>query len=93
LREVRVPGSQIKKITLSNLGRNADIAELFQDYLSDTRQRAKIISGNLLGAYGQLKPGSKGRIITFTKHEGGTEQGILMPARFDWEKDIQPQKL
>jgi len=93
LREVRVPGSQIKKITLSNLGRNADIAELFQDYLSDTRQRAKIITGNLLGAYGQLKPGSKGRIITFTKHEGGTEQGILMPARFDWEKDIQPQKL
>jgi len=93
LREVRVPGSQIKKITLSNLGRNADIAELFQDYLSDTRQRAKIITGNLLGAYGQLKPGSKGRIITFTKHEGGTEQGILMPARFDWEKDVTPQKL
>jgi hypothetical protein len=40
-----------------------------------------------------LKPGSKGRIITFTKHEGGTEQGILMPARFDWEKDVTPQKL
>ncbi len=93
LREVRVPGSQIKKITLSNLGRNADIAELFQDYLSDTRQRANIITGNLLGAYGQLKPGSKGRIITFTKHEGGTEQGILMPAKFDWEHDVIPQKL
>jgi len=93
LREVRVPGSQIKKITLSNLGRNADIADLFQDYLSDTRQRAKIIVGNLLGAYGQLKPGSKGRIITFTKHEGGTEQGILLPAKFDWEKDVTPQKL
>jgi hypothetical protein len=93
LREVRVPGSQIKKITLSNLGRNADIADLFQDYLSDTRQRAKIIVGNLLGAYGQLKPGSKGRIITFTKHEGGTEQGILMPAKFDWEHDVTPQKL
>lgn len=92
LREVRVPGSQIKRITLTNLGRNADPKELFKDYLSDTRQRCKIITGNLLGAYGQLKPGSKGRIIDFTMHEGGTKQGILMPVRFDWEKDVVPQK-
>jgi hypothetical protein len=93
LREVRVPGSQIKKITLSNLGRNADIAELFQDYLSDTRQRAHIVTGNLLGAYGLLKPGMKGRIISFTMKDGGVQQGILLPAKFDWQKDVSEQKL
>lgn len=93
LREVRVPGSQIKKITISNLGRNANPKELFKDHLSDTRQRCKIITGNLLAAYGQLKQGAKGRIIDFTMHEGGTRQGILMPMKFDWEKDVTPQKV
>jgi hypothetical protein len=93
LREVRVPGSQIKKITLQNLGRNANPAELFQDHLSDTRQRCKLITGNLLSAYGQLKPGKKGRIVSFTMHDGSVKQGILMPVSFDWEKDIAPQKV
>jgi hypothetical protein len=91
LREVRVPGSQIRKITLQNLGRNASPAELFQDHLSDTRQRCKIIIGNLLGAYGLLKTGSKGRIINFTMNDGTEQQGILMPVKFDPEKDLIPQ--
>jgi hypothetical protein len=91
LREVRVPGSQIKKVAIINLGRNASPAELFKDYLSDSRQRCKIITGNLLGAYGLLKPGMKGRIINFTMKDGSTKQGILMPIKFDWEKDIAPQ--
>jgi strawberry notch-like protein/NTP hydrolase family protein len=93
LREVRVPGSQIKKITLQNLGRNASPAELFQDHLSDTRQRCKLITGNLLSAYGQLKPGKKGRIISFSMNDGSVKQGILMPVSFDWEKDLTPQKV
>jgi hypothetical protein len=50
------------------------------------------VTGNLLGAYGQLKPGSKGRIITFTMNDGSLEQGILMPIKFDWEKDVTEQK-
>jgi hypothetical protein len=93
LREVRVPGSQIRKITLQNLGRNASPAELFQDHLSDTRQRCKIITGNLLGAYGLLKTGSKGRIINFTMNDGTEQQGILMPVKFDPEKDLIPQEV
>lgn len=92
LREVRVPGSQIRKITLSNLGRNADPNELFKDHLSDTRQRCKIIVGNLLGAYGQLKAGKKGRIISFSMADGSIKQGIMMPVSFDWQKDVVAQK-
>ena len=92
LREVRVPGSQLKKIVVAHLGRNAKPVELFKDHLSDTRQRCKIVVGNLLGAYGQLKPGSKGRIVTFTMNDGSSKQGILMPIKFDYEKDVIAQK-
>ena len=92
LREVRVPGSQLKKIVVAHLGRNAKPVELFRDHLSDTRQRCKIVVGNLLGAYGQLKPGSKGRIVTFTMNDGSSKQGILMPIKFDYEKDVIAQK-
>lgn len=88
LRQVRVPGSQIRGITISNLGRNADVKQLFQDHLGDTRQRAKIITGNLLGAYGNLKRGVKGRIISFSMDDGKIVQGIIMPNKFDFEKDV-----
>jgi len=92
LRETRVPGSQIRAITLANLGRNANPSELFKDHLSDTRQKCKLLTGNLLAAYGLLKPGSKGRIINFSMHDGSTKQGILLPVKFDLEKDLTPQK-
>lgn len=88
LRQIRVPGSQIDKITISNLGRNADINHLFRDNLGDSRQKTKIITGNLLGAYGELKTGVKGRIISFTKNDGTTALGIQMPSKFDINKDV-----
>ena len=93
LREIRVPGSKLKGITIQNLGRNADVAEFFQDHYGESRQRARILTGNLLAAYGLLKPRVRGRIITFTANDGNTQQGILMSAKFDWEKDlIWPEK-
>lgn len=88
LREMRVPGSQIRGITLANLGRNASPAELFRDYQSDARQSCRIITGNLLGAYGMLKPGKKGRIINFGMHDGSKKQGILLPFNFDADADL-----
>lgn len=92
LKEVRVPGSQIRGITITNLGRNANVAELFEDHVGDSRQRAKIITGNLLGTFGQLRKGIKGRIITFTMDDGSAQQGILMPVKFNWETDVRPQE-
>ena len=89
LREIRVPGSKLRGITIQNLGRNANVDDLFQNHLGDTRQRAKIITGNLLAAYGLLKHGTKGRIITFTMEDGSTQQGILMSAKFNWKEDIR----
>jgi C-terminal domain on Strawberry notch homologue/P-loop containing NTP hydrolase pore-1 len=88
LRSIKVPGSQISKITTANLGRNADINHLFKDVFGDSRQKAKIITGNLLGAYGELKAGVKGRIISFTMADGTTQLGIQMPTKFDVKTDI-----
>jgi hypothetical protein len=92
LRETRVPGSQIRGITLANLGRNASPEKLFQDYQSDARQMAKLVTGNLLSAYGLLKPGKHGRIIVFTTNDGSKRQGILLPWKFDPETDLVGQK-
>jgi hypothetical protein len=87
LRQTKVPGSQMDALVTSNLGRNADVRQLFKDYGSD-RQKAKIITGNLLGAYGELKTGAKGRIISFTMDDGTTKLGILMPSKFDIKSDV-----
>lgn len=88
LREICVPGSKLKGITIQNLGRNAEISELFHDVYGDSRQRARVLTGNLLAAYGLLKPRVKGRIITFTMQDRTTKQGILMSTKFDWKKDL-----
>ena len=87
LRQTKVPGSQMDAIVTSNLGRNADVRQLFKDYGSD-RQKAKIITGNLLGAYGELATGVKGRIISFTMDDGTSKLGILMPSKFDIKEDV-----
>jgi hypothetical protein len=89
LRSIKVPGSQISKITTANLGRNADINHLFKDVFGDSRQKAKIITGNLLGAYGELKAGVKGRIISFTMADGTSQLGIQMPTKFDIKTDLE----
>ena len=88
LRQTKVPGSQMDHLVTSNLGRNADVRQLFKDYGSD-RQKAKIITGNLLGAFGELKTGSKGRIISFTMDDKTSKLGILMPSKFDIEQDVE----
>lgn len=88
LRQTKVPGSQMDHLIISNLGRNADVPQLFKDYGTD-RQKAKIITGNLLGAFGELKTGAKGRIISFTMDDKSSKLGILMPNKFDIETDVE----
>lgn len=92
LREIRVPGSKLKGITISNLGRNANVADLFQKfYAADSRQRARIFTGNLLAVYGLLTREARGRIINFTLDDGTTQQGIQVSTKFDREKHLLPQ--
>lgn len=87
-RQIRIPGSQIRGITATIIERNSNVQQMFQDHIGDSRQKAKIITGNLLGAYGSLKTGVKGRIIAFTMADGTVKQGIIMPFKFDPATDV-----
>ncbi len=82
LRSVTVPGTQFDKIAVSGLSADGQrqIDGMFGAVVQD-REVAKIITGNLLGAYGELT-GVRGSVITFTKQDGSTEQGILLPKTF-----------
>ena len=85
LRQVSVPATQFEKIVVSKLGTNIPMEELFQTPAEGEREQAKVITGNLLAAYGELKGG--GTIINFTKEDGTIEQGILLPKKFDYGRD------
>jgi hypothetical protein len=82
LRQVTVPGTQIGGIEVAPLGMNANIDGLFKARPADERETAKVVTGNLLGAYGEIQ-GTRGSIINFTKADGTTEQGILLPKNFN----------
>lgn len=83
LRSVTVPATQFKRIEVTALGaNNAD--RLFDAVPRNEREKAKIITGNLLSAYGELK-GTTGTIINFTREDGSVEQGILLPKKFDFK--------
>lgn len=82
LRSVTVPGTQFGTIAVSGLSSDGQrqIDGMFGQVVQD-REVAKIITGNLLGAYGELT-GVRGSVITFTKQDGSAEQGILLPKTF-----------
>lgn len=86
LRTITVPGSQWSKIEVAPLyGLSIDNA--FRDQVEGS-QTAKIITGNLLAAYGEIKD-SKTTIISFTKKDGSIEQGILLPKKFDYKTNTR----
>ena len=80
LRHLTVPGTQFANIEVSKLAQNYSLESLFK-VQAETRDTAKIITGNLLGAYGELA-GTKGTIISFTKEDGTTDLGVLLPKAF-----------
>lgn len=88
LRSLTIPATQFKKIEVSELGKHYSIDQLFKEQPANQRETAKIVTGNLLAAYGEIK-GVRGTIISFTKQDGSTEQGILLPKLFDYSKNTQ----
>ncbi|WP_297920698.1 strawberry notch C-terminal domain-containing protein, partial [uncultured Agitococcus sp.] len=85
LRSVTVPMTEFSRIEVSKYYGTA------QDALKqrgDDSALAKIITGNLLAAYANLV-GSDGRVISFTKKDGTTEQGILLPKKFNFKDNVR----
>ncbi|NBW50890.1 MAG: hypothetical protein EBR49_12530, partial [Betaproteobacteria bacterium] len=88
LRSITVPASQFQRIEVSAIGRGYSIEQLFKEQPANQRETAKIVTGNLLAAYGELQ-GVRGTIITFSKQDGTTEQGILLPKTFDYKNNTR----
>lgn len=88
LRSLSVPATQFKKIEVSAVSTYSKLGQLFKETPPNQRETAKIITGNLLAAYGEIK-GVRGTIISFTKQDGTSEQGILLPKLFDYGKNTQ----
>lgn len=88
LRSITVPATQFRKIEVSSIAPAFRIETLFKEQPANQRETAKIVTGNLLAAYGEIK-GARGTIISFTKADGTIEQGILLPKLFDFSKNTQ----
>lgn len=86
LRSLTVPASQWKSIEIAPIY-GVSIENAYRDQV-DGSEKAKIITGNLLAAYGEIKD-TTGTIISFTKQDGTTEQGILLPKRFDFKANTR----
>jgi C-terminal domain on Strawberry notch homologue/P-loop containing NTP hydrolase pore-1/ddrB-like ParB superfamily domain len=89
MRSIKVSGTELRKIGIMSLGDRADIKRLFREVNPDARVTARIITGNLLGAYGALTKNVKGRIISFTMNDGSKQIGIVMPQKFDPAQHVQ----
>ena len=88
LRSVTMAATKFRTIEVSRLGDGYRIESLFEKQPDNQRETAKIVTGNLLGAYGEIGD-TKASIITFTKEDGSTEQGILLPKKFSFAKDVR----
>lgn len=81
---MKVPATKLDK--LEQFRSYMTPAQIFKDVNPNRREIAKVITGNLLGAYGELKD-ARGTIINFTKADGSVEQGILLPKKFDLKEN------
>jgi hypothetical protein len=86
LRFQKVPATQLSRIQTGYLHYRPE--EIFRNLQPQGRETAKIITGNLLAAYSELQ-GTKGSIINFTKADGSTEMGILLPKKFEIKENTR----
>lgn len=87
LRSITVPATQFAAIEVSTTPR-ANVDQMFREASTEGRETAKIITGNLLAAYGELQ-GVRGTIVSFSKADGTVEQGILLPKTFTLENNTR----
>ncbi len=93
-RSISITFSQIgSKYTLSKEGRvnswNGSewefmpLLKVFDTGLNTRREKRWIVTGNILAGYSKFP----GQIISYTKKDGTTGQGVLMSRQFDFEKE------
>ena len=66
-------------------GERIPLMELFDKGATVRREKRWMVTGNILAGYAAVN--NIGQIMTYTKEDGTTAQGILMPRTFDFEKE------
>jgi 2'-5' RNA ligase len=92
MRMISVPATQFQGLEVADTTIYATPKDVFGVVRSDMREEAKIITGNLLAAYGELGS-TRGNIIHFTKADGTTEQGIQLPKKFEVKDHAQDYRM
>lgn len=91
-REARIPLSMLTSerspfdITFFNNLQNT--ADMFDNVPRVKREDRGIVTGNLLAGYEKFP---KGQIVMFTRADGTTDNGILMPRNFDLAVELEKQ--
>ena len=91
-REARIPLSMLTSerspfdITFFNNLQNT--ADMFDNVPRVKREDRGIVTGNLLAGYEKFP---KGQIVMFTRADGTTDNGILMPRNFDLSVELEKQ--
>ncbi len=65
-------------------GEYIPLVDLFDKGATVRREKRWMVTGNILAGYAAV--GNFGQIMSYTKEDGTTGQGILMPRTFDFEK-------
>ena len=65
-------------------GEYIPLMELFDRGTTVRREKRWMVTGNILAGYAAV--GNFGQIMSYTKEDGTTGQGVLMPRTFDFEK-------
>ncbi|MBP7235963.1 MAG: strawberry notch family protein, partial [Bifidobacterium sp.] len=83
-----IRGSETDSVSVRPLSAPLDdVKKLFDSALKSSRERRWIITGNLFTGYSLFRA-ANGRIINFTRDDGSVAQGILMPARFNPQEEM-----
>ena len=62
-----------------------EVTQHFETGVVETRETRQVITGNLLSGYSTF---GRGEIIVFTRDDGSTNQGVLMPRAFDLDEEL-----
>jgi hypothetical protein len=67
-------------------GESIQLEELFDKGANVRREKRWMVTGNILAGFASPTVGNLGQIMSYTKSDGTTGQGVLMPRTYDFEK-------
>ena len=67
-------------------GESIRLMDLFDKGANVRREKRWMVTGNILAGFSSPAVKNQGQIMSFTKNDGTTGQGILMPRTYDFEK-------